>query len=107
MTRVSCIVLHVAVTFLDIVAGMQKRREHPVVFLLLHCGKSFKYFLWVIDVNECVIHPGICKNGICVNTDGSFRCECAPGYHLDASGTNCVGKWTLWLLLKNTVKLKG
>ncbi|PVD20223.1 hypothetical protein C0Q70_20719 [Pomacea canaliculata] len=59
------------------------------------CPEGFGYVVVmpggvVGDVNECVIHPGICKNGICVNTDGSFRCECAPGYHLDASGTNCV-----------------
>ena len=46
----------------------------------------------VSDVNECLLNPGICKNGFCINTDGSFRCECGPGYHLDASGTNCVGE---------------
>ncbi|XP_055956124.1 fibrillin-2 [Patella vulgata] len=42
------------------------------------------------DVNECLMHPGICEEGACINTDGSFRCECRPGYTLDASGTRCV-----------------
>ena len=28
------------------------------------------------------------KNLIC--TDGSYRCECPPGYKLDASGKKCV-----------------
>ncbi|XP_041363896.1 fibrillin-2-like [Gigantopelta aegis] len=42
------------------------------------------------DVNECLLFPGICKNGICVNTDGSFRCECRTGFKLDASRTNCI-----------------
>lgn len=46
----------------------------------------------VSDVNECLMNPNICKNGLCINTDGSFRCECGPGYQLDASGTNCVDK---------------
>ncbi|ESO94529.1 hypothetical protein LOTGIDRAFT_232356 [Lottia gigantea] len=42
------------------------------------------------DVNECLIHRGICEDGVCVNTDGSFRCECRPGYTLDITGTKCV-----------------
>ncbi|XP_059151338.1 fibrillin-1-like isoform X1 [Physella acuta] len=44
------------------------------------------------DINECTAKPGICKNGICINTDGSFRCECRPGFVLDATGVNCVDK---------------
>nr|XP_039274602.1 fibrillin-2-like isoform X1 [Styela clava] len=32
------------------------------------------------DINECQMIPGLCKDGECVNTDGSFRCECADGY---------------------------
>ncbi|XP_054530117.1 fibrillin-3 isoform X19 [Pan troglodytes] len=42
------------------------------------------------DVNECTENPGVCTNGICVNTDGSFRCECPFGYSLDFTGINCV-----------------
>ncbi|KAL8595714.1 hypothetical protein ACOMHN_012134 [Nucella lapillus] len=44
------------------------------------------------DVNECLLNPDICENGLCVNTDGSFRCECGPGYRLDAGGTKCIDK---------------
>lgn len=43
------------------------------------------------DINECEIYPDICKNGRCVNTDGSFRCECPPGFTLDHTGTECRG----------------
>ncbi|XP_078142364.1 fibrillin-2 [Centroberyx gerrardi] len=43
-----------------------------------------------IDLNECVEHPGICHNGHCINTDGSFRCECPMGYALNYTGTHCV-----------------
>lgn len=37
------------------------------------------------DVNECKKNP--CKNaGHCINSQGSYTCECQPGY----SGPNCL-----------------
>uniref|UniRef100_A0A8C0UNZ1 Fibrillin 1 n=1 Tax=Cyanistes caeruleus TaxID=156563 RepID=A0A8C0UNZ1_CYACU len=42
-------------------------------------------------VNECLESPGICSNGHCINTDGSFRCECPMGYNLDFTGVHCIG----------------
>ncbi|XP_058393999.1 fibrillin-3 [Diceros bicornis minor] len=42
------------------------------------------------DVNECADSPGVCADGLCVNTDGSFRCECPFGYSLDFTGVSCV-----------------
>ncbi|XP_074783839.1 fibrillin-2-like [Athene noctua] len=42
------------------------------------------------DVNECSENLGVCINGACINTDGSFRCECPFGYNLDYTGVNCV-----------------
>lgn len=44
------------------------------------------------DTNECLDNPGVCQNGICINTDGSFRCECPFGYNLDYTGVKCVGE---------------
>ncbi|TNM88019.1 hypothetical protein fugu_006240 [Takifugu bimaculatus] len=41
-------------------------------------------------MNECLENPGVCQNGICINTDGSFRCECPFGYNLDYTGVKCV-----------------
>lgn len=44
------------------------------------------------DINECET-PGICMNGRCVNTDGSYRCECFPGLAVGLDGRVCVGKY--------------
>lgn len=43
-------------------------------------------------MNECSENLGVCINGACINTDGSFRCECPFGYNLDYTGVNCVGE---------------
>uniref|UniRef100_A0A8C9TRW5 Latent transforming growth factor beta binding protein 3 n=1 Tax=Scleropages formosus TaxID=113540 RepID=A0A8C9TRW5_SCLFO len=39
------------------------------------------------DINECTMQ-GVCQNGECLNTQGSFRCACKPGYLLE--WTRCV-----------------
>ena len=38
------------------------------------------------DINECRIDPNICQGGLCVNTEGSFTCNCPDGLTLDSSG---------------------
>ncbi|XP_018418411.1 PREDICTED: fibrillin-1 isoform X2 [Nanorana parkeri] len=40
-----------------------------------------------IDMDECT-DPDKCKNGQCINTDGSYRCECSFGYVI--SGDECT-----------------
>lgn len=57
-------------------------------------GMSFSayYCLLFADINECLNDP--CINGQCINTDGSFRCECPMGFHLDISGIRCEGQYS-------------
>uniref|UniRef100_A0A803VCW3 Fibrillin 3 n=1 Tax=Ficedula albicollis TaxID=59894 RepID=A0A803VCW3_FICAL len=43
------------------------------------------------DVNECEVFPGVCPNGRCVNSAGSFRCECPEGLTLDGTGPPPLG----------------
>lgn len=44
------------------------------------------------DINECLL-SGICKNAECLNTKGSYRCLCKPGFMLDTESRQCVCKY--------------
>lgn len=53
--------------------------------------------LWLLpsflDENECRTKPGICPNGRCINTVGSYRCDCNEGFEVSPSGTECIGNY--------------
>ncbi|XP_070834240.1 latent-transforming growth factor beta-binding protein 1 isoform X1 [Chaetodon trifascialis] len=40
------------------------------------------------DLDECQLH--VCPNGNCLNTIGSYRCMCKPGYVPDPTLTTCI-----------------
>lgn len=49
---------------------------------------------WNPDVNECKDNEGGCEHK-CVNTPGSFRCECPRGMRLDEDRLRCKGEWVI------------
>lgn len=42
------------------------------------------------DMDECLIYEGNICHHRCVNTLGSFRCECFPGYVLQEDAYTCA-----------------
>uniref|UniRef100_UPI003AAE90D4 latent-transforming growth factor beta-binding protein 1-like n=1 Tax=Centroberyx gerrardi TaxID=166262 RepID=UPI003AAE90D4 len=44
------------------------------------------------DVNECQLQ-GVCPNGDCLNTIGSYRCICKAGYMPDPTLSTCIPKF--------------
>lgn len=47
--------------------------------------------VFVSDIDECRTMFGVCENGRCINTPGSFTCQCQRGYELTAN-QNCIGQ---------------
>ena len=41
--------------------------------------------LFFSDIDECDIMERVCENGRCINTVGSFRCECFDGFRYEPS----------------------
>ena len=45
-----------------------------------------------LETDECSFNNGGCEE-ICVNTAGSYYCDCPPGFKLAGPGnTSCIGK---------------
>ncbi|XP_023260001.1 nephronectin-like [Seriola lalandi dorsalis] len=52
------------------------------------CSRGYKGPLCDEDVNECGLPERPCSQR-CMNTHGSYRCYCEPGYMLSADGYTC------------------
>lgn len=52
------------------------------------------------DIDECVEKTDACPEmHSCLNTNGSFICNCLPGYVKDAGSNTCMGKHTTLVML--------
>lgn len=81
------------------VLGQRFLREwsrYTRTFLCFFNNNNNKFIVKICfsDIDECRTIPDLCKNGLCINTLGSYRCVCNKGYKADKSGTQCVGKYS-------------
>lgn len=64
--------------------------------VILYCNSiiasfiSDVYLLCSVEVDECKDNNGGCEHK-CLNTIGSYKCYCNPGYELHSNGKNCEG----------------
>lgn len=56
------------------------------------------YFRFV-DIDECQRDFFLCRGGVCLNIEGSYRCECFVGYQLFFNILVCIGKEEVYLFL--------
>ena len=42
------------------------------------------------DVDECGNGDHFCDQ-VCINTEGSYKCDCQPGYRMQLDGSTCRG----------------
>ena len=50
--------------------------------------KNHLLVYWVSDINECLSSSHGCEHR-CVNTEGSYYCECNDGFALGSNGRSC------------------
>ena len=62
----------------------------------MHIQKDSNYIIVNIltDINECN-NNSTCDHR-CINTIGSFNCECNSGYQLNDDLMTCSGMWNTW-----------
>jgi len=42
------------------------------------------------EIDECALMPTMCTHGHCMNTPGSFECQCERGYIYDQDSHQCI-----------------
>ena len=51
---------------------------------------QYNYIIIVTDIDECLEENHSCQH-ICINTNGSYVCDCNEGYALTSDGRTCRG----------------
>lgn len=65
----------------------------PDVDFISSCPLNMFSHVCFSDIDECERNPLLCRGGKCVNTEGSFQCDCPLGHELSSSREDCVGKF--------------
>ncbi len=58
---------------------------------ILNDSGYLKYILYTfLDIDECYFSMDICQHD-CINTNGSYYCQCSEGYDLNDDNMTCTG----------------
>lgn len=77
---------------------IQNKHFFPLKVLVIDGIMTFFFGIYqrmffLADVDECATGNGnLCRNGQCINTVGSFQCQCNEGYEVAPDGRTCVGE---------------
>ena len=58
-------------------------------------SRNYKLTLFFTDINECLSSSGNRCQQLCVNTPGTYTCQCNTGFTLAADGRTCTG-WNIF-----------
>ncbi|XP_077342553.1 latent-transforming growth factor beta-binding protein 1 isoform X1 [Lithobates pipiens] len=70
-----------------------KKASHPAYSQYMECPQGYKRIngTYCQDINECYMQ-GICPNGDCLNSPGSYRCTCKQGFVPDPTYSSCIAE---------------
>lgn len=77
--------------------SLHKKYTNETLFeFMCTMWNQFSYFFssssfLLTDIDECERNPLLCRGGTCVNTEGSYECDCPTGYSLSTDGSVCEG----------------
>lgn len=60
------------------------------------------HFYPTTDVDECKLGHKCGQNNVCINTVGSFSCECIKGFKRSKFDDSCIGK-SKFLIIKSII----
>ncbi|XP_074845801.1 latent-transforming growth factor beta-binding protein 1 isoform X3 [Carettochelys insculpta] len=68
-----------------------KKPSYPGYTQMVECPQGYKRInaTFCQDINECHLQ-GVCPNGECLNTMGSYRCTCKMGFVPDPTLSRCI-----------------
>nr|XP_009858101.2 fibrillin-1 [Ciona intestinalis] len=65
--------------------------KNMIGFFVCHCQPGYRTSSTgtCVDDNECDV-ANVCNNGVCINLDGTYRCDCNEGYMYDEEHKMCL-----------------